>query len=66
MFATMAYRKMLLDFYLTFSITASGNLKQAETLYLLARMTIFIEDKEQKNMVGRKDKIRYRALVQWS
>ena len=66
MFATKAYREMLLDFYFTFSITAAGNLKQTETLYLLARMTIFIKDKEQKNMVGRKDKIRYRALVQWS
>ena len=62
----MAYREMLLDFYFTFSITSGGNLKQKATLYLLARMTIFIEDKEQKNMVGRKDKIRYRALVQWS
>ena len=62
----MAYREMLLDFYFTFSITSAGNLKQTETFYLLARMTIFIRDKEQKNMVGLIDKISYRALVQWS
>ena len=61
----MAYREMLLDFYFTFSITAAGNLKQTETLYLLARTTIFIS-REQKNMVGLIDNIRYRALVQWS